>query len=170
MQQLERQLLGDDEFLEESGMERYCEEGLQDVVCLGRGWHHRGETELLLHSKRVHEGQRKSMNRYHAIGVEVLMDYPRMGDHYLLAYMMERIRLDELAFSTKNNRNDREEWWYHFDECPINRGLAVAILPMDPTGRVGSLVLAHHDEQAHLMRVHQHHVDDANRPVEEKLA
>ena len=37
MQQLERQLLGDDEFLEESGMERYCEEGLQGVFCLERG-------------------------------------------------------------------------------------------------------------------------------------
>jgi hypothetical protein len=88
-----------------------------------------------------------------------------MGDHYLLAYRMERIRLYRVRNFRKNKRNKIEEWWYQFYECPINRGSAAAMLPMDPTGRVGSLVLAHHDEEVHLMRVHRHHVDDANRPV-----
>ena len=40
---------------------------------------------------------------------------------------------------------------------------------MDPTELGWFLVTAHHDEQVHLMHVHQHPLD-ANRPVESTLA
>jgi hypothetical protein len=63
--------------------------------------------EVLLHPKPVREDQRKSMSRYRATDVEVLMDYSRMRDRCLLACRMERIRLDELTFSMKNKEIEK---------------------------------------------------------------
>src|SRR5437773_11713854 len=107
------------------------------------------ETDGLFRSKSAPEDQRRSMNRYHAIAEEVLMAYCRKQVYYRPAYRMSQIRLSSSTFTIERD-------YYHFCESLISRGLAVMTLPMDPTEPVGFLGATPHDEQAHLMRVHQH--------------
>jgi hypothetical protein len=100
------------------------------------------------------------MSRYHGIGVAVLMAYFRMQGHRL-----ECRRERHLSYQFMKSIRQ-----YRFDESQINHGSVVGMPPMDPIVHFLLLVIAHHDVQAHLMRVHRHLAVVANRPVKSKSA